>query len=138
MSVISKTAETNAVRTFYVTALAGPRIDKTRVAKGDPVRMSEHQARALLASGALVDDEAKVDDPFGEKAAAAERQAAADKLAAEQKAAEDRAAAEAAAAQKQAEAEAARKAAEELGGHADGDHPLDPVDHHDADDHPAG
>ncbi len=95
MSVVSKTAETNTVTTYFVSALAGPRLNRRRVEKGDEVEMTEHQARALLLSGDLVDDEAKVDDPFGAVARAAEAKAAADKEAADAKAAADKAAADA-------------------------------------------
>ena len=114
MSVVSKTAATNTVSTFYVSCLAGPRLGKTRVAKGDKVEMSEHQARGLLLSGDLVKDEALVDDPFGEKAAAAklaQEKAASDadaaaklKAAADARAAADKAAATAQAADAEAEA----------------------------------
>lgn len=78
-AVVSRTPETNAVTTYYVSCLAGPRIAKKRVAKGEAVELTEYQARAELASGALVTDKALVDDPWGEaKADAAAKAKAAD------------------------------------------------------------
>ena len=118
MSVVSKTAATNLVSTYHVSCLAGPRLGKTRVVKGDAIEMSEYQARALLLSGEVVADEALIDDPFGERVAAAEAagaKAAADARAAEEAdaAAKLKAAADAqAAADKAAEAAAAAKASE--------------------------
>lgn len=103
--VVTKTAETNAVSTYYVSALAGPKVAGRRVAKGDALSLSEHQARGELATGALVTDESRVDDPFNEKALAEARakaeeeaRAAAAKAAADAKAVADKAAAEAKAA----------------------------------------
>ena len=101
MSVVTRNADTNAVSSYFVSKLCGPRLNKVRVTKGDEVRMTEYQARALVASGELVTDKDRIDDPFGEVAAAADAKAAADKEAAEAKAAADKAAADAkAAAQK--------------------------------------
>lgn len=133
MPVVSRTAETNAVSTYFVSKLAGPRIGKVRVSKGEELRMTEYQARGLLASGSLVTSKDLVDDPWGEVAAAAKAQAEADKAVAEQKARDAQAAAEAEAAQKAAEAEAAAEAARKAapdadhgdgatGEHAEGDH----------------
>lgn len=102
MSVVSKTAATNAVSPYFVSSLAGPRLFGRRVEKGEELRLSEHQARALLLTGEIVSDKDVVDDPFGEVArkaeaakAAAAAEAAADKEAADAKAVADKAVADA-------------------------------------------
>ena len=108
VAVVSKTAESNAVSTYYVSSVAGPKVACRRVKKGDKLELTEHQARAELASGALVTKAELVDDPWGEKATAAAKAGAATKAdadadakakaAADAQAAADRAAEEAAAA----------------------------------------
>jgi len=89
-------------RTYYVSKLAGPKVAGVRVGRGEALELTEHQARGELSSGALVTDEALVDDPWGE----AER-AAAEKVAADAKARADQAAADAKAASDKATADKA-------------------------------
>ena len=113
-AVVSKTEETNVVSTYYVSAVAGPKVARQRVSKGDALQLTEHQARGELATGALVTSKDRVDDPWGDKAAAAKKAEADAAAAAEAKAAEDadadakaKAAADAQAAADKAAAEAA-------------------------------